>query len=628
MKMKNMMFLMLSLLLLGTASMDSQVTIGNTSAPREGSILDLQSDSKGLLLPQVRLTDIGVYLPGVTPIDGMLVFNTNDGVLNGEGKGVYVWDNTKLQWVFNGYRAGAVVVPVTAVNVTSPVDFIISGHDLQFTAEVIPAGATNRTVNWDVVPGTGSGIITQTGLFTAQAAGSVQIRATSNDNPAIQGAKTIDVVVPTVAVNGITVSSDGGIATVAVGSNLQLVPVVTPPDADNRIVSWSSSDNTLATVDAGGKVTGKATGNVRITAAATDGSGITGYIDLTVTPVLVTDFTITPSIAVIPFNSSATLTAGSFLPTNAQDKTVTWELVSGPAGCRLDPLATTGTTCKIETGSTAGSVTVKATANDDNKKSKTYVIDVRAVLVNTITLAGATCVRNNDAITIIPTISPSNTQNKDVTWNVTGNAEISEQSGQWCKIIAKSPGGSVTVTATATDGSGKTAQFTTYSQYGPNEEGAPLVDGQWTYTTWQYPNGAGTWMTQGSKHGEHAFEAYGDPGVLGEGFWYTYAQTGQACPSGWSTPTETQATLLVNWYNSTCALKPAAEWIPLPGRGQYLSATGTNSGNAYRGYWGLSDGSNPSYWALLTVNNQGADMSIYKNMILKSSPVQVRCLQD
>ena len=144
---------MLTLFFLGTAGMNAQVTIGDSSEPREGAILDLQSDSKGLLLPQVLLTDIGVYLPGVTPIDGMLVFNTNEGILNGEGKGVYVWDNTKLQWVFNGYRAGAVVVPVTEVKVTAPVDFIISGHDLQFTAEVIPAGATNRTVSWDVVPG-------------------------------------------------------------------------------------------------------------------------------------------------------------------------------------------------------------------------------------------------------------------------------------------------------------------------------------------------------------------------------------------------------------------------------------------------------------------------------------------
>jgi uncharacterized protein YjdB len=63
-------------------------------------------------------------------------------------------------------------------------------------------------------------------------------------------------------------------ATIKVGETKQLTAAVLPNDADNKAIEWSSSDTSVATVDANGLVTGVAKGEATITATAKDGSGV------------------------------------------------------------------------------------------------------------------------------------------------------------------------------------------------------------------------------------------------------------------------------------------------------------------------------------------------------------------
>ena len=69
-----------------------------------------------------------------------------------------------------------------------------------------------------------------------------------------------------VAVTGI--SLDPTSASVVVGGTVNLTATVTPANADDKTVSWTSSNNSVATVDANGVVTGVATGTATITATA------------------------------------------------------------------------------------------------------------------------------------------------------------------------------------------------------------------------------------------------------------------------------------------------------------------------------------------------------------------------
>jgi hypothetical protein len=71
----------------------------------------------------------------------------------------------------------------------------------------------------------------------------------------------------------LSVSIDGGTAITEEGGTLQLTVTVLPVDATNAAVTWASSDDDVATVDANGLVTAVANGTVTITATAADGSG-------------------------------------------------------------------------------------------------------------------------------------------------------------------------------------------------------------------------------------------------------------------------------------------------------------------------------------------------------------------
>lgn len=72
-----------------------------------------------------------------------------------------------------------------------------------------------------------------------------------------------------VAVTGVTL--DKPTASVAVGATVQLTATVAPANADNKSVTFKSSDETVATVDNTGKVTGVKAGSADITATTTDG---------------------------------------------------------------------------------------------------------------------------------------------------------------------------------------------------------------------------------------------------------------------------------------------------------------------------------------------------------------------
>ena len=84
------------------------------------------------------------------------------------------------------------------------------------------------------------------------------------------------------SVTGIAVTAADGATSVNTNDTLQLTATITPENATSKTVKWSSGDETIATINGKGVVTGVAAGSVTITATATDGSGITGTINIDV----------------------------------------------------------------------------------------------------------------------------------------------------------------------------------------------------------------------------------------------------------------------------------------------------------------------------------------------------------
>jgi uncharacterized repeat protein (TIGR02543 family) len=110
----------------------------------------------------------------------------------------------------------------------------------------------------------------------------------------------------TVAITGVILNKDT--LSLTVGGEETLTATVAPAEATNKNVTWSSSDNTIATVDTNGKVKAVAIGTATITVTTEDGS-YTATCDVTVTTAVI--YTVTLSNGGNGATGSGSYTAGT-----------------------------------------------------------------------------------------------------------------------------------------------------------------------------------------------------------------------------------------------------------------------------------------------------------------------------
>ncbi|NJK86801.1 MAG: T9SS type A sorting domain-containing protein [Bacteroidales bacterium] len=182
---------------------------------------------------------------------------------------------------------------VSQVNVTvdggGAATITSDGGTIQLKAEVLPEFAANKSVTWSIVAGSAKASIDQNGLLTSsgtnQGNGTVTVKATANDGSGASG--TIAVTVSNqsgidIPVTSVAVSSQSGTTITSSSQTLQLIATVLPVDASVNTVTWSSNNEAVATVSASGVVSGVSNGNATITATATDGSNVSGTLDITI----------------------------------------------------------------------------------------------------------------------------------------------------------------------------------------------------------------------------------------------------------------------------------------------------------------------------------------------------------
>jgi len=108
-----------------------------------------------------------------------------------------------------------------------------------------------------------------------------------------------------------------------VGESFTITPSFHPSDAWPVSVTWSSSDNSVATVNGDGLVTATGQGTATITAQSTDYSAMNTATVTVTDPGRVTGVSVTPNSATIPFNGTQQLTA-NILPVTATNREVIW----------------------------------------------------------------------------------------------------------------------------------------------------------------------------------------------------------------------------------------------------------------------------------------------------------------
>ncbi len=166
-----------------------------------------------------------------------------------------------------GSGGGSTVYP-NAISLTAASNSITIGATTQLTVGYTPSGTNVKNVTY-TSSNESVATVSNTGLVTGVAQGSVTITATAEASEGTTVTATTSISVTPVSVTGVSLSSNS--ETIKVGKTVTLAATVSPSNATNKNVNWSSSDTSVATVS-GGVVSGVAAGTATITVTTVDGS--------------------------------------------------------------------------------------------------------------------------------------------------------------------------------------------------------------------------------------------------------------------------------------------------------------------------------------------------------------------
>lgn len=159
------------------------------------------------------------------------------------------------------------VIAVTGVKLSAASMTLSEGDKGTLTATVEPANATNKNVEWwtsdlDVVSviSTSGG---SNGYVEARKAGNATVTVKTEDGE-FSASCEITVKKKEVPVTGISIEPSS--LKLPVGDTYSLIPHVQPSDATNQNIKWLSTNESVATVNAEGKVTAVAAGSAEIRA--------------------------------------------------------------------------------------------------------------------------------------------------------------------------------------------------------------------------------------------------------------------------------------------------------------------------------------------------------------------------
>lgn len=189
------------------------------------------------------------------------------------------------------------VVAVTGVSLDKTSLSLIVGNTEQITATVKPDDATDKSVFW-VSMDERIATVDQSGNVTAIGAGTTTVHAVATSNQDIYATCQVTAVAATVAVTGVSLSKTS--LSLAEGGSEKLLATVSPSNATNKSVTWSSSDDSVATVDQSGNVTAVKAGDATITVRTVDG-GKTASCSVNVTAAIsIVDFILTDGACWVP----------------------------------------------------------------------------------------------------------------------------------------------------------------------------------------------------------------------------------------------------------------------------------------------------------------------------------------
>ena len=251
-----------------------------------------------------------------------------------------------------------VIQPVTRLTVNAPEKTVRVGETISLTAVCTPENATIQGVTWK------SGderiaTVDENGTVTGVKRGNVRINAVTTDGSNIRANVSIRVVQ-----QAESITLDKEELTVDIGKNAVLKAAVLPKNTDNKDVTWTSSDESIATVNKQGRINGLNIGTCEILCISKSTDTVTAKAVVHVQqPVKSIKFEDAPVIFV---DDSAKLT-WTVEPADATNKAIT--LKSGNE--KILKVSEDGTITGVQAGETYVSA---VSADGSNRKARVKVI--------------------------------------------------------------------------------------------------------------------------------------------------------------------------------------------------------------------------------------------------------------
>ena len=340
--------------------------------------------------------------------------------------------------------------PIESIKLPSDISFEKT-EKKKATFSVLPIDANQECLKWSCDNSSIASIDEKTREITALKVGDATITATVDDGSGISASTIVHVTPLKVhamqfAEPKITVS---GIKTE------KLTLTLNSPEVDNKAIKWTSSDNSIVTVEENTEasypleaiVSTHKVGTAIITAEAQDGSGISATCEVEASQLQVSDIEL---ITMSAIKTIPTLLEANVLPVEANNKKLTWT--------SLTPNIATITEDGTITGLKMGTAQVKATTMDGSNISKTFDVLITGLSISSITLPSESSITKTDNQKLEYTIFPAASDNQTLKWssNHTDIASVDENTG----VITAHKVGDAIITATATDGSEISASTT------------------------------------------------------------------------------------------------------------------------------------------------------------------------
>lgn len=337
-------------------------------------------------------------------------------------------------------------VYVTSVELDKIELTININESTKLIAKISPSDATNKTVTW--ISNNESVVsVDEFGNIKGLSVGKATITVKTDD-----GKRTASCIIEVIDPNEepienkidvIGVNLNNTDLAMLKGNNYQLIAKVIPTDATNQNVTWTSSDESVATVDETGKVTAIEVGKATIIVKTKDG-GKAAKCNIKVMDksIPVTGVALSKLEMNITKGSSETLGL-TIVPNNATNQSVTWS----SSNTNIVKVDSNGTITGVDTGK--ATITVKT--KDGNKTAKCVVtvsnvqIDVTDISLSETELE----ISAGSSKKLNVTITPSNATNKYIKWT-SSNYEVAKVDSTG--LVTAVDVGKATITAQSADG--------------------------------------------------------------------------------------------------------------------------------------------------------------------------------